>query len=92
MVDLLAMEVFSISYVRDGSRTIVPEKNCPPTLILSLIQTQIITVTGGQFPLGAIVRESLEITNELNMKAFLLTVEVELKLLTLLVTFYFYQY
>ena len=89
MVDLLAMEVFSISYVRDGSRTIVPEKNCPPTLILSLIQTQIITVTGGQFPLGAIVRESLEITNELNMKAFLLTVEVELKLLTLLVTFYF---
>ena len=92
MVDLLAMEVFSISYVRDGSRTIVPEKNCPPTLILSLIQTQIITLTGGQFPLGAIVRESLEITNELNMKAFLLTVEVELKLLTLLVTFYFYQY
>ena len=89
MEDLWAMDVFSISYVRDGSRAIIPEKNCPPTLILSLILTQILTVTGGQFPLGAIVREPLEITNELNMKGFLLTVEVELKLLTLLVTFYF---
>ena len=89
MEDLLAMDVFSMSYVRDGSRTIIPEKNCPPTLILSLILTQILTVTGGQFSLGAIVREPLEITNELNMKGFLLTVEVELKLLTLLVTFYF---
>ena len=37
----------------NGSRKIAPEKNCPLTPKLTLIQ--LLTLTGGQFSLGAIV-------------------------------------
>ena len=36
-----------------SSRTITPKENCPPTPKLTLSQT--LTLTGGQFSLGAIV-------------------------------------
>ena len=42
-----------------GSRTIAPEEDCLPTLILTIILNQTLTLTGGQFSLGAIVRTRL---------------------------------
>ena len=47
-------------YICLGSRTIIPEENCPrpPTLTLTLTVTQTVTLSGGQFSLGAIVRTS----------------------------------
>ena len=39
-------------YIYFGSRAIAPEKNCPPTLILTLTLNKILTLTGGNFPLG----------------------------------------
>ena len=39
-----------------GSRTIVPEENCSPTLILTLTLNQTLTLTEGQFSSGAIVQ------------------------------------
>ena len=42
-----------------GSRTIAPEEHCPPTLILTIILNQTLTLTGGQFSSGAIVRTRL---------------------------------
>ena len=47
------MDEKSIS-CKTGSRTIVPEENCPPTLSLSITLSQ--TLTGGQIFSGAIVR------------------------------------
>ena len=38
---------------QNGSRTIGPDENCPPTPKLTLTQT--LTLTRGQFPLAAIV-------------------------------------
>ena len=35
-----------------GSRKIAPEENCPPALILTLIVSQTLTLTGGQFSSG----------------------------------------
>ena len=40
----------------DGSRTIVPKENWPTTLKLILTLSQTLTLTGGQFSSGAIVR------------------------------------
>ena len=46
-----------VSFTGKGSRTITPEENCPPpTLKLTLILIQTLTLTGGQFSSGAIVR------------------------------------
>ena len=39
----------SAFYIWRGSRTIAPEENCPPTLILTLTLNQTQTLTGGQF-------------------------------------------
>ena len=43
-------------YIKNGSRKIAPEKNCPPALILTLILNQTLTLTGTQFSSGAIFR------------------------------------
>ena len=48
---LLLIEIFFLFL--NGSRTIVPDENCPPTPKLTLSQT--LTLTGGQFFSGAIV-------------------------------------
>ena len=40
----------------NGSGTIAPEENCPPTPKLTLTLTETATLTGGQFSSGAIVR------------------------------------
>ena len=42
-----------------GSKTIAPEENYLPTLILTLILTKTLTLTGWQFSWGAIVRTPL---------------------------------
>lgn len=43
-------------YVTYGSRTIAPEANYPPVLILTLTPNQTLTLTGVQFSSGAIIR------------------------------------
>ena len=43
------------NYIKEGSRTIASEQNCPKTLILTLTLTQALTLTEGQFSSGAIV-------------------------------------
>ena len=47
--------------IENGSSTIAPEENCPPNLILTLTLNQTLTLTGGQFFSGAIVRAPLKI-------------------------------
>ena len=39
-------------YIKNGSRKIAPEENCPPALILTLILNQTLTLTGGAILLG----------------------------------------
>ena len=43
---------YFLIYVFNGSRTIAPKENCPPTLKLTL------TLTGGEFSSGAIISDS----------------------------------
>ena len=50
--DLLFIDEHSFQ----GSRTIAAEKKCPLALILTLTLNQTLTLIGGQFSLGAIVR------------------------------------
>ena len=54
-VNIYFFSIF-LSIVFAGSRTIAPEENCPPTLILTLTLNQTLILTGGQFSSGAIVR------------------------------------
>ena len=38
---------WSNPYVKDSSRTIAPEENCPSNLVLTLTLNQTLTLTGG---------------------------------------------
>ena len=53
MRSLFSHQVQRKSYLQEGSRAIAAEENCPPTPKLTLTQT--LTLTRGQFYLGAIV-------------------------------------
>ena len=48
------IKILENDIARNGSRTISPEENCPPTPILSLTLTQRLTLNGGQFSSGVI--------------------------------------
>ena len=53
LVSCLANTIFiNVTNLHNGSRSIAPEENCPPTPKLTLSQTQTLT-GGGQFSLGA---------------------------------------
>ena len=51
----------------DGSRTIAAKENCLSTLKLTLFLTQTLTLTGGQFSSGAMVRIPLWTTASVSL-------------------------
>ena len=59
--------------ISDGSRTIAPEENYPPTLTVTVTLTQALTLTevgGGNFPLGQLSRRHFRLNKENFAKGF----------------------